>query len=138
MQDQTVFKILHNMDKFTNGLIVQWNKTFNEDLGVSHVLTLGYLYTNGKSRPSQIARELGLTPPTVTHLCEKLVKRGLAVRSLDDNDRRIILLDITEEGTNLLTRANEEGHKLREEMFIKLTKEELNQLLNIYQKLNET
>lgn len=41
MKEQTIFEIIHNMDKVTNNLIIQWNKMFNEDLGVSHILVLG-------------------------------------------------------------------------------------------------
>ncbi|GEN30966.1 DNA-binding MarR family transcriptional regulator [Cerasibacillus quisquiliarum] len=138
MKEQTVFEILHNMDKFTNGLIIKWNKMFNENLGISHVLTLGYLNKNRKARPSEIAKELGLTPPTVTHLLEKLVNRQLVVRLFDENDRRIVLLDITDKGKELLHRAHAEGQRLRKEMFEKLTSEEKQQLLHIFQKLNES
>lgn len=136
-EEQTIFEILHNMDTFTNGLIVKWNKIFDEDLGVSHILALGYLHVNGKSRPSHIAKELGLTPPTVTNLTDKLVKRNLAVRLFDESDRRIVLLDITDEGRDILERANKKGHSLRTELFLKLTEEERKQMLHIFKKLNE-
>jgi len=138
VEKQTVFELLHSMDNFTNRLIIQWNKIFTEDLGISHILTLGYLDTNGKARPSQIAKELGLTAPTVTHLTNKLVKRQLVTRLFDENDRRIILLEITNEGKGILDQANKDGHKLREEMFMKLTAGEREQLLQIFTKLNET
>lgn len=137
MKEETIFDIIHNMDKFTNNLIIQWNKIFNEELGVSHILLLGHLASNGKSRPSDIAKVLGLTPPTVTHLSEKLVKKKLAVRSTDEEDRRIIYLSITETGKEILHRANVEGQILRKNLFEKLTSEEQQQMLHIYQKLNE-
>lgn len=136
MVDQTVFEILHNMDLFTNRLIIKWNKKFKEELGVSHILTLGYLNRRDKARPSDIAKALGLTPPTVTHLTEKLVKRGYVVRLLDDTDRRIVQLAITDEGKAILKRADESGQILRQEMFLKLTEPEREELLRLYQKLN--
>lgn len=136
MAAATIFEILHNMDKFTNNLLVEWNKTFNEDLGVSHVLLLGHLYTQGQSKSSDIAKELGLKPPTVTHLSEKLVRKGLAIRLTDDTDRRVVYLAITDEGTEILHRANKEGHQLRTKLFEKLTEEEHRQMLKIYEKLN--
>lgn len=137
MKEETIFEIIHNMDKFTNNLIIQWNKTFNEDLGVSHILLLGHLLSKGKSRPSDLAKALGLTPPTVTHLSEKLVKKQLAVRSTDEGDRRIVYLHITEAGEEVLQRANLEGQLLRRKLFEKLSSEEQQQMLRIYQKLNE-
>lgn len=77
MEEETIFEIIHNMDQFTNNLIVEWNKTFNQELGVSHVLILGHLNLYGKQRLSDIAKVIGLTPPTVTHLSDKLVKKDL-------------------------------------------------------------
>ena len=136
MEEKTIFEIIHNVDKFTNNLIIQWNKTFNEELGVSHILLLGHLMVHGKSRPSDIAKALGLTPPTVTHLSEKLVKKKLAIRSTDEEDRRIIYLVITEEGKEILNRANLEGQILRRKLFEKLTTDEQRQMLRIYEKLN--
>lgn len=136
MADQTVFEILHNMDLFTNRLIIKWNKDFKEDLGVSHILTLGYLSRTEKARPSDIAKALGLTPPTVTHLTEKLVKRDYVVRLLDETDRRIVQLAITDQGRSILKRADESGQILRQEMFLKLTEPEREELLRLYQKLN--
>ena len=137
MKEETIFDIIHNMDKFTNNLIIQWNKIFNEELGVSHILLLGHLTSKEKSRPSDIAKVLGLTPPTVTHLTEKLVKKKLAVRSTDEEDRRIVYLSITDAGKEILERANLEGQVLRRNLFEKLTFEEQQQMLRIYQKLNE-
>ncbi len=136
MEEETIFEIIHNMDQFTNHLIVQWNKTFGEELGISHILILGHLNVDGKNRPSDIAKNIGLTPPTVTHLCEKLVNKKLIVRSKDEDDRRIIYLSITPLGQEVLERANEEGQVLRRKLFEKLTFEEQAQMLAIYKKLN--
>ena len=136
MKEQTIFEIIHNMDQVTNQLIIQWNKIFHEDLGVSHILVLGHLCTHGKSRPSDIAKTLGFTPPTLTHLSEKLVKKKLIARLADESDRRIIYLAVTDEGKKVLEQANEEGQVLRKQLFEKLTNEEKIQLASIYQKLN--
>lgn len=136
MKQQTIFEIINNMDKVTTQLIVGWNKLFQEDLGVSHILVLGHLVEHGKSRPSDIAKQLGLTPPTLTHLSEKLVQKNLATRMADENDRRMIYLAITDEGKVMFERANEEGIELRHKLFERLTTEEAEQLLSIYLKLN--
>lgn len=136
MQEQTIFELIHNMDKFTNQLIIQWNKTFEEDLGISHILVLGYLKENGKARPSDLAKVLGITPPSLTHLSQKLVKKKLAVRVMDESDRRIIYLQITDKGTEIVKKANDQGQMLRKNLFEKLTEEERQQLAILYGKLN--
>ncbi|WP_268234184.1 MarR family winged helix-turn-helix transcriptional regulator [Phocicoccus schoeneichii] len=126
------------MDKFTNQLIIKWNKDFNEGLGISHVLTLGYLSKTKYARPSEIANVLGLKPPTVTTLTEKLVKKGFVERLYDDTDRRIIHIKITDSGREILKRANESGQVLRREMFMKLNEKERDELLRLYRKLNNS
>ncbi|MFD1780622.1 MarR family winged helix-turn-helix transcriptional regulator [Fredinandcohnia salidurans] len=137
MKEQTIFEILHNMDKVTNNLIIQWNKFFDEDLGVSQILVLGHLKVHGKSRLSDIAKALGLTPPTLTHLSNKLVKRNLAVRKIDESNRRVVYLEITDEGIEMVSKANEEGKILRKKLLERLTEEETQQLRNIYEKLTK-
>ncbi|UKS25947.1 MarR family transcriptional regulator [Paenibacillus sp. HWE-109] len=136
MEEQTLFELIHNMDKFTNQMIIQWNKTFSEDLGISHILVLSHLNHNGKSRPSDIAKTLGLTPPTLSYLSEKLVAKNLAVRMAEESDRRIIYLGITDKGVEVLKSASLEGQRLRTNLFQKLTEQERAQLANLYKKLN--
>ena len=137
MKEQRIFELIHSMDQVTNNLIIQWNKIFKESLGISHILVLGHLKRNGKSRPSDIARALGITPPSLTHLSEKLVQKKLTVRLVDENDRRIIYLAITDDGIDMVNKAHTEGKALRENLFEKLTDEEVQQLLIIYEKLNK-
>ncbi|MEK4028122.1 MULTISPECIES: MarR family transcriptional regulator [Bacillaceae] len=136
MEQESIFELLHTMDQVTNKLIIQWNRTFNENLGISHILVLSHLNEHGKSRPSDIAKALGLTPPSLTHLSEKLINKKLAVRLADENDRRILYLDLTKLGYEMLRKAYKEGQQLRKQLFEKLTAEERKQLLAIYEKLN--
>lgn len=136
MKEQTIFELIHSMDQVTNNLIIQWNKMFKESLGISHILVLSHLNKNGKSRPSDVARALELTPPSLTHLSEKLVQKELATRLVDEGDRRIVYLAITDKGTDMLNKAQEEGQTLRRNLFEKLTEEERQHLLSIYEKLN--
>jgi DNA-binding MarR family transcriptional regulator len=45
--------------------------------------------------------------PDVTRLVDRLIKQGLAQRELDDDDRRVVLVRITEAGLALLGRLDE-------------------------------
>ncbi|GIP29033.1 MarR family transcriptional regulator [Paenibacillus sp. J23TS9] len=136
MEEQTIFELIQSMENFTNKLIVQWNKTFNEDLGVSHVLVLGHLKQNGRSRPSDIAKTLGLSPATLSYLSDKLVAKELAVRNVDESDRRIIYLEITDKGVEVLRRATLEGQRLKRGLFEKLTEQDRAQMAAIFKKLD--
>ncbi|QTC41653.1 MarR family transcriptional regulator [Bacillus sp. V3] len=136
MKDQSIFELLHTMDQVTNKLIIQWNKSFKESLGISHILVLSHLQVNGKSRPSDIAKNLGITPPSLTNLANKLVSKNLIVRLFDEKDRRNSYLEITDEGIEMVNKAADEGQNLRRNLFEKLSKAERQQLTSIYEKLN--
>ncbi|RID82714.1 MarR family transcriptional regulator [Peribacillus asahii] len=138
MEKQTIFELIHMMDQLTNNMIIKWNKMFEENLGISHILVLNYLKEHGKSRPSDIAKALGLTPPSLTHLSEKLVQKELAIRVVDQEDRRIIYLSITNKGVEMVHTAHEKGKALRTNLFEALSEEERQQLLTIYEKLNHS
>lgn len=138
MEKQTIFELIHMMDQLTNNMIIKWNKMFEENLGISHILVLSYLKEHGKSRPSDIAKALGLTPPSLTHLSEKLVQKELAIRVVDQEDRRIIYLSITNKGVEMVHAAHEKGKALRTNLFEALSEEERQQLLTIYEKLNHS
>ncbi|OAT81964.1 MarR family transcriptional regulator [Bacillus sp. MKU004] len=136
MKDQSIFELLHTMDQVTNKLIIQWNKSFKESLGISHILVLSHLQVNGKSRPSDIAKNLGITPPSLTNLANKLVSKNLIVRLFDEKDRRNSYLEITDAGIEIVNKAADEGQNLRRNLFEKLSKDERRQLTSIYEKLN--
>ncbi|GHH99843.1 MarR family winged helix-turn-helix transcriptional regulator [Neobacillus kokaensis] len=135
MENPSIFELIHLMDKMNNRLIVEWNQMFNENIGITHILVLAHLRDHGKSRPSDIAKALGLAPPSITHLTEKLIKRELAVRVSDENDKRVLYLEIRDKGRDLLKKAQEEGKKLRTQLLERLTEEEQQQLIRIYTKL---
>ncbi|MED4203912.1 MarR family winged helix-turn-helix transcriptional regulator [Neobacillus mesonae] len=135
MNNPSIFELIHAMDKVNNKLIIEWNKMFNENIGITHILVLAHLREHGKSRPSDIAKALGLAPPSITHLTEKLIKKELAVRVADESDKRVLYLEIMDKGRDLLTKAQKEGKRLRTQLLERLTEEEQLELLRIYTKL---
>jgi DNA-binding MarR family transcriptional regulator len=63
---------------------------------------LGMLISHGNLPISEIGRRLCISKPNMTGLIDKLVKEGHAQRLPDDEDRRIINVEITEEGRKFL------------------------------------
>lgn len=52
-----------------------------------------------------IAKELGVTPPTVTDMADRLERLGYAVRRLVPGNRRVRLLELTQEGGEVLNKV---------------------------------
>jgi long-chain acyl-CoA synthetase len=60
----------------------------------------------GTTASSVIARQLAVSPPSITALLDGLVARGLVVREADSLDRRRLTLILTPEGTRVLANAD--------------------------------
>ena len=73
--------------------------------------------------------ELGhVSPPTISRKLDILVDKGLVSRRRDPNDRRSVLLDVTEEGRSTLEGMREYVNQRLSGYLDKLTDDELEQI----------
>ncbi len=73
------------------------------ELTVSQVRLLYSVRARGTSRIGEIATTLGLSAPSATSLVDRLVRRGLLARQDDLNDRRWVLVSLTQRGLDVLS-----------------------------------
>jgi DNA-binding MarR family transcriptional regulator len=99
------------------------NRTM-QGLTVPQLRTLTYLRRHPNASLSHVAEHLGLTPPTVSKMIQKLVDQGIIERDIAQ-DRRRVRLSLSSEGVSTLTRAREETRKQLAENLRNLSQEEL-------------
>src|SRR5690606_30112690 len=63
---------------------------------------LGILVTSGSLPTSEIGKMLYISKPNMTPLIDKLVDDNMVKRVRSDKDRRIVYIEITEEGESFL------------------------------------
>jgi DNA-binding MarR family transcriptional regulator len=66
-----------------------------------------YLIDDGERTTSNLAARQRVSVPTISRQVDCLVSKGLLMRSRDENDRRIILLELTQNGKELLDTLTE-------------------------------
>jgi len=135
LKETDLFKLIHAVEMVTNETIIRWTKSFGHNLGISPILVLSELKHHGPQKQTVLAEKLGYTPGAMTNISNKLVKQGLAERQYNEDDRRHVLMVITEKGLDVLQEAHQKGTELRMEMFSVLTEEEVHQYLSIHEKL---
>lgn len=135
MDSTNLFKLIHTVEAVTNESIVMWNDAFPHNLGISPILVLGELERGGAQNQMKLAELLGFTGGAMTNIAGKLVKMGLAIRRSNEQDRRQVLLEITEEGIRVLTEAQALGQKQHMELFEVLDTDEVAQYLAINEKI---
>lgn len=67
---------------------------------------------NGARRPSELADKLHVSAPTATRLVQRLEAAGLVVRSRDASDGRAFLVDLSPEGSELISSVLAQGERL--------------------------
>jgi len=93
------------------------------------------IHEHGRLTVSAAADYLGVTLSAITSLTDRLVKMGFVGRSRDESDRRIVWLEITHEGEEVLRSCFEGRKRIMEKYLGQLPQEDLNQLLIIFEKL---
>ena len=64
------------------------------------------LVAEGNERSSQIAGRLALARPTISNAVDQLVERGLLRRGANQEDRRAVVLTVTEAGRDAIADAD--------------------------------
>jgi len=121
------FRLMKDEMSFTNNLT---------HLSILQIQTLIFLKQNKKNSMSDIAQYFHIELPSATSLLNKLCDQKLVERYEDENDRRLVMISLTDEGKKLLQQAMNQRRKKLEKTLSYLSEKEKNELLNIMKTLN--
>ena len=95
------------------------------DLSVAQLRVLLVLQSQGPSRMSSIASVIDVALPTATGVVDNLVKKGLAIRDNDPQDRRLVICKLSAQGQDLINTLWMSGRFQMENLLDGLTEEQL-------------
>ncbi|KAB2492730.1 MarR family winged helix-turn-helix transcriptional regulator [Priestia endophytica] len=121
--------------KMVRKFIKERDKIIIEGVILSGFLILRKIIRDGEQRLTDLAEELDLTSGAITAICDKLEGRGFAVRKRHKEDRRIVLLDITDEGRKFLNRNGDIGVNMISVLFDGFSTKEIKLQIDAYQRL---
>jgi DNA-binding MarR family transcriptional regulator len=98
--------------------------------------TLRYLQDNGPTTMGQLSAFLYISESSTTELVAKLEQESLATRKRSANDNRVVEVDLTEQGRRLAASTALGGIPLLRERLRTLPREELEQILDAFRRLN--
>ena len=104
-------------------------KVNSEDINPAQIFILFALKGMGRSTMSSIAEEVAVSNQQLTKLVDELVQKGLVERSKDPDNRRLVLINLTNKAEEYLTGKH---HELIGELipvFQKFSSEDLTQLI---------
>lgn len=102
--------------------------------GQSRILNI--LLENPQMSQRALQEQLGIEPGSISEILAKLEEKGFLVKEKDENDRRRMILRLTEAGkTAAEAEKSRDAKQYGEEIFSSLTHEEQEQLKEILRKL---
>jgi MarR family transcriptional regulator, organic hydroperoxide resistance regulator len=95
------------------------------NLTLAQLKSLFFIAARDRTNFKKLAEALGVTPPNVTGIIDRLVEQGLVTRTENPEDRRIMLLQATEKGQELLNNLRERHITQMSQVLGYLTNDEL-------------
>jgi len=104
-------------------------------LNITEFSVLEVLYHRGQQTIQQIGSSILISSSSMTYVIDKLEQRGLLRRSPCPNDRRVIHVVMTPEGTGLMDEIMPKHHEMVDNMFDSLSEDERQQLTEVLKKI---
>lgn len=113
----------------------EWHKRLDRLVSGSQANILWCLHYDGPQSVSRLAASMDITPGAVTGLSDKLISSGYAVRRKDEQDRRVVYLDITPEGRVALEQFRQEMKQIVDKFFAGVPEQDLEHLVRIFRQV---
>lgn len=136
IDDRLSTLMLNLLEKVNNiGFQTNNNKPF-DNLSTKEIQLIEAL-GNKKASMGELAKLVNVKESTLTHLSDKLVKKGYLTREHSKKDRRRVVAHLTEKGTSTWKKQLEVKKKTIELIISALEFEEQVVILNVLERLNK-
>ncbi|HWS87051.1 MAG TPA: MarR family transcriptional regulator [Pyrinomonadaceae bacterium] len=127
------------MSSFTeimSGLMIdQYQKQLTElELTLPQAQVLRVL-RRGPLQTGQLAAEMKISAPAITQLTDRLIRKGLIERHAAVDDRRCVIVALSEEGRQLVDRFRERRREIFDEALAELSEAERRQAFEVLGKV---
>ena len=131
------FKAVIGILRASNLLVDDLKKTLkNYPINTTEFSVMEFLYSKGEKSIQEIRDRILLASGSATYVIDNLEKKGYVNRIVNQNDRRVAYIKLTEAGKDLINDIFPTHKKNTKKIFSDLTNEELVTLKKILKKIN--
>lgn len=140
-------RLTSDLDNYIDRIESVWSSSFrkvkselmhHQELGLTgpqfHMLTL--IAQKNTCNVSYLAEKLEVKPSAITVMIDRLVQSGYVERRHDEQDRRAVLLSVTERGSEVLAEARKRSREVLKKHLSVLSTDELEMLITILEKFS--
>jgi DNA-binding MarR family transcriptional regulator len=96
---------------------------------------LDYLSHNEKCKMNSLAKHLRISPPATTGLIDRLIAQELVTRKDDLRDRRIVWIELTAKGKDVISSIRKQKIRALIKVFSKISSKDRGHYLNILEQI---
>lgn len=131
------FKVVIGIIRASNLLIDDLKKTLKKyPINATEFSVMEFLYSKGEKSIQEIRDRILLASSSATYVVDNLERKEYVRRIVNQNDRRVTYIKLTEAGKNLINDIFPTHKKNTKKIFNDLTNEELITLKEILKKIN--
>jgi len=128
-----MIKLMHSISrKFGR----EMTRAMDGRVSASQFIMLRFLKQCGPARVSEISRKMQLTPSAITFMTKDLFEKDLIERRRDTEDRRVVYINITQEGLEVVEAIETSIRQSAESLLGNLTNLDLSSIVCILEKLD--
>ncbi|MCF6093591.1 MarR family transcriptional regulator [Microaerobacter geothermalis] len=116
----------------------QFLKSINTEISSGEFFVLNQLVQDGPLKVSDLAQTFDVSLSHITALSDKLVSKGLVERKRSEEDRRIVLLSVTEKGQEAMAHFYELKKEYLKKVFETVEEGELETVLRVFEKVQHS
>ncbi|MFD3156587.1 MarR family winged helix-turn-helix transcriptional regulator [Haloimpatiens sp. FM7330] len=105
------------------------NEFKDSDFTIPQIIFMKILNKNIMMKINEISKEMNLANSTVSGIADRLEKQNIISRTRSDKDKRIVNIQLTDKGKEVVGEFRESINHYFEESFGKFTQEEINTIL---------
>jgi MarR family 2-MHQ and catechol resistance regulon transcriptional repressor len=109
----------------------------NHGMKSSDFTILEALYHKGSQTVKEISDAVLINTGSITYVIDKLEKKNYVARRDCTEDRRVVYIDITDEGTKLMDEIFPKHQKVIEELFSDVTEEEKATVIDVLKRVGK-
>ncbi|MDQ6418020.1 MarR family transcriptional regulator [Paenibacillus sp. LHD-117] len=110
-------------------------KQMDTQVTSTQMFMLHYIQESGRCRLTALADKLDVKPSAVTVMIDRLAKSGYVTRVNDASDRRVIQVELTQAGEDILARAHQSRKEIVAKYMQNLNRTEVEAVTHIMEKL---
>ena len=96
-------------------MFLQMGSLRTRGITIPKFFLMKFLYYHGRRKTSEISELLGISLPAVSEILNSMENENLIIRTHDENDRRIVAIELSHEGKALVNSLEKNNQSLIEE-----------------------